>query len=87
MSPPEEPSTPENQPAEAAVQDSAANAQPARRGGLDLSDLKIMPDWVSGMGKPAAAPARHYEGKDRPQRCGTKRRRIPRPGPGQVTRP
>lgn len=47
---------------------------PAKRSGLDLTDLKIMPAWVSDFGKEPAAHARDYDDQERPAQRGDARR-------------
>ena len=47
---------------------------PAKRSGLDLTDLKIMPAWVSDFGKEPAARIREYDEQERPSQRGDARR-------------
>lgn len=49
-------------------------AAPAKRSGLDLTDLKIMPAWVSDFGKEPAARIREYDEQERPSQRGDARR-------------
>jgi len=59
---------------EAAAQPTSGTSAPSKRSGLDLSDLKIMPAWVSDFGKEPAARAREYDDTDRPSQRGDSRR-------------
>jgi hypothetical protein len=59
---------------EAAAQPTSGSSAPSKRSGLDLSDLKIMPAWVSDFGKEPAARAREYDDADRPSQRGDSRR-------------
>ncbi len=54
----------------------APPATPAKQGGLDLSSLKIMPDWVANFSAGAASYAEPRE--ERPDRAGDGRRRFDR---------
>lgn len=62
------PASTEAAPQPAQQPEAAAPSAPAKRSGLDLSDLKIMPAWVSDFGKTPETQARQYDDHDRPQR-------------------
>lgn len=62
------PASIEAAPQPASQAEAAAPSAPAKRSGLDLSDLKIMPAWVSDFGKSPETHARQYDENDRPQR-------------------
>jgi hypothetical protein len=62
------PASTEAAPQPAQQPEAAAPTVPAKRSGLDLSDLKIMPAWVSDFGKSPETHARQYDDHDRPQR-------------------